>query len=89
MSHSRKLKLEGASGSCSFLIWEVLASLPKKPQIKIHDLQILRQSNLYHNPDTLCRLVGEVNETTVFVEGQRPEPILTLVLSCHPLHWLG
>ena len=31
---------------------------------------ILRQNDLYHNPDPLFRLVGEVNETTVLVEGQ-------------------
>ena len=32
--------------------------------------KILRQSDLYHNPDPLFRLVGEVNETTVIVDGQ-------------------
>ena len=32
--------------------------------------KILRQSDLYHNPYPLSRLVGEVNETTVLVEGQ-------------------
>ena len=32
--------------------------------------KILRQSDLYHNLDPLFRLVGEVNETTVLVEGQ-------------------
>ena len=32
--------------------------------------RILRQTDLYHNPDPLYRLVGEVNETTVLVEGQ-------------------
>ena len=34
--------------------------------------KILRQSDLYHNPDPLCRLLREVNETTVLVEGQSP-----------------
>ena len=33
--------------------------------------KILRQSYLYHDPDPLYRLVGEVNESTVLVEGQR------------------
>ena len=33
--------------------------------------KILRQSDLYHNPDPLYRFVGDVNETTVLVEGQR------------------
>ena len=32
--------------------------------------KLLRQSYLYHNPEPLYRLVGEVNETTVLVEGQ-------------------
>ena len=32
--------------------------------------KILKQSDLYHNPDPLFRLVGEVNETTVIVDGQ-------------------
>ena len=31
---------------------------------------MLRQSDLYHNPDPLYRLVGEINKSTVFVEGQ-------------------
>ena len=32
--------------------------------------KLLRQSDVYHNLDPLYRLVGEVNETTVLVEGQ-------------------
>ena len=32
--------------------------------------KILRQNDLYHNPDPIFRLVGEVSETTVMVEGQ-------------------
>ena len=32
--------------------------------------KILRQSDLYHNPDPLFRPEGEVNETTVIVEGK-------------------
>ena len=34
--------------------------------------KILRQSDLYDNPDPLYRLVGEVSETTVLVEDQSP-----------------
>ena len=34
--------------------------------------KLLRQSDLYHNLDPLYRLAGEVNETTVLVEGQSP-----------------
>ena len=71
MSDSRKLKLEGTSRSCSFLIscksW--LHSHPK-PKSKSMIYKILRQSDLYHNPDPLHRLVGEINESTVMVEGQ-------------------
>ena len=32
--------------------------------------KILKQSDLYHDPDPLFRLVREVNEPTVIVEGQ-------------------
>ena len=38
--------------------------------------KILRQSDLYHNPDPLYRLVGEVNETTVIVEGQEARALI-------------
>ena len=31
--------------------------------------KMLRQSDLYHNPDPLDWLVGEVNESNVIVEG--------------------
>ena len=37
--------------------------------------RILRQSDLY-NPDPLFRLVGEVNETTVLVEGQEARALI-------------
>ena len=70
MSNSGKLKLEGTNGSCSLLnscrSWLHSHSNPKSKSM-IH--KILRQSDLYHNPDPLYRLVGEVNETTVLVEG--------------------
>ena len=38
--------------------------------------KILRQSDLYHNPDPLFRPVGEVNETTVIVEGQEARALI-------------
>ena len=38
--------------------------------------KILRQNDLYHNPDPLFRLVGEVNETTVLVEGQEARALI-------------
>ena len=38
--------------------------------------KILRQSDLYHNPDPLFTLVGEVNETIVIVEGQEARALI-------------
>ena len=38
--------------------------------------KILRQNNLCHNPDPLFRLVGEVNETNVLVEGQEVRALI-------------
>ena len=38
--------------------------------------KILRQSDLYHNPDPLYRLVWEVNESTVLVEGQKVRALI-------------
>ena len=71
MSHTRKLKLEGTNGSCSFLnSWKSWLHSYTNLKLKSIIYKILRQSDLYHNPDPLFRLVGEVNETTVLVEGQ-------------------
>ena len=38
--------------------------------------KLLRQSDLYHNLDPLHRLVGEGNETTVLVEGQKARALI-------------
>ena len=38
--------------------------------------RILRQSDLYHHPDPLFKSVGEVNETTVVVEGQEARALI-------------
>ena len=38
--------------------------------------RILRQSDLYHNPDPLFRLVGEANETMVVVEDQEARALI-------------
>ena len=38
--------------------------------------KILRQNDLYHNPDPLFRFVGEVNETAVLVEGQEARALI-------------
>ena len=37
---------------------------------------ILRQSDPYHNPDPLYRFVGEINESTVLVEGQKARALI-------------
>ena len=38
--------------------------------------KILKQNNLYHNPDPLFRLVGEANESIVMVEGQEARALV-------------
>ena len=77
MSHSGKLKLEETSGSCSFLnSWKSWLHSYTNPKSKSMIYKILRQSDLYHNPNPLYRLVGEVNETTVLVEGQEDRALI-------------
>ena len=77
MSKSRKHELEGTSGSCSFLNpWKSWLHSYTNPKSKSMIYKILRQSDLYHNPDPLFRLVGEVNETTVIVEGQEARALI-------------
>ena len=77
MSHSGKLKLEGTSGSCSFLnSWKSWFPSYTNPRSKSMIYKLPRQSDLYHNPDPLYRLVGEVNETTVLVEGQEARALI-------------
>ena len=38
--------------------------------------KVLRQSDLYHNPDPLSRIVGETNESNVIVEGWETRALL-------------
>ena len=38
--------------------------------------KILKQNNLYHNPDPLFRLVGKANKSIVIVEGQEARALL-------------
>ena len=91
MSNSGKLKLEGTSRSCSFLnsckSW--LHSHPN-PTSKSMIYKFLRQSDPYHNLDLLYRLVGEINESTVLVEGQRVRALIDSgsQLSSISLAWL-
>ena len=77
MSHSGKLKVEGTSGSCSFLnSWKSWLHSYTNPKSKSMIYKSLRQNNLYHNPNPLFRLDGEVNETTVLVEGQEVRALI-------------
>ena len=52
--------------------------------------KILKQNNFYHNPDTLFRLIGEVNESIVMVEGQEARALLDSgsQLSVISLEWV-
>ena len=77
MSHSGKLKLEGTSGSCSFLnSWKSWLHSYTNPKSKSMIYKLLRQSDLYHNLDPLYRLVREVNETTVLVESHQARALI-------------
>ena len=52
--------------------------------------KILKQNNLYHNPNLLFRLVGEANESIVIVEGQEARALLGsgFQLSAISLEWV-
>ena len=52
--------------------------------------KILKQNNLYHIPDPLFKLVGEVNESIVIVEGQEATALLDSgsQLSTISLEWV-
>ena len=52
--------------------------------------KILKQNNIYHNPDPLFRLIGEVNESIVMVEGQEARALLDSgsQLSAISLEWV-
>ena len=77
MSYSGKLKLEGTSGSCSFLnSWKSWLHSYANPKSKSMICKLLRQSDLYHNQDSLYKLVREVNKTTVLVEGQEARTLI-------------
>ena len=77
MSNSGKLELEGASRGCSSLnsrkFW--LHSCTNS-MVKSVISKVLIQSDLYHKPDPLGRLVGEANESNVIVEGQETRALL-------------
>ena len=91
VSNSGKLELEGTSRSCSFFnTWKswLHSYMNPKSESVIH--RILRQGDLYHNPDLLFRLVGEANESTIIVEGQEARALLDSgsQLSAISLAWL-
>ena len=77
MSNSGKLEFEEASRGCSSLnsrqFW--LHSCTNS-RTKSVISKILRQSDLYHNPDPLGRLVVEANESDVVVEGWETRALL-------------
>ena len=91
MSHSRKLKLEGTSGSHRLLnSWKSWLHSYANPKSKSMTYNILRQNDLYYNQDPLFRLVGEVNETNVPVEGQEVRALIdsSSLLSSISLAWV-
>ena len=47
----------------------------------------LRQRDLYHNPDLLGRLVGEVNESKVIIEGQEMRALLDMGSQLLSISW--
>ena len=77
VSNPRKLEVEGASRGCSFLKlgrnWPHFNTQSRTQPII---LKVLRQRDLYHNPDLLGQLVGEANESKVIVEGQETQALL-------------
>ena len=77
MSNSRKLQLERTDGSWGSLnAWKSWLCSYTNPKSKSMICKILKQNNQYHNPDPLFRLVGEVNESMVIVEGQEARALL-------------
>ena len=88
MSNSGKLKVEGASGGCSFLesrkYW-LHSNSQSRTQTVIS--KALKQRDLYHNPDPLGRLVGEANESKVIVEGQETRALLDSGSQLSAISW--
>ena len=89
VSDSGKPEVEGASGGCSFLRvsrrhWSGPNS---KSRTQTMISKVLRQRDLYHNPDPLGRLVGEVNEAKVIVEGQEMRALLDTGSQLSSISW--
>ena len=49
--------------------------------------KVLRQSDLYHNPDPLGQLMGEANESKVIVEGQEITALLDSGSQLSAISW--
>ena len=89
VSDSGKPEVEGAGRGCSFLevsrrYWSGPNS---KSRTKTLISKILRQRDQYHNPDPLGRLVGEVNESKVIIEGQETRALLDMGLQLLSISW--
>ena len=77
VSDSGKLQLERTNGSYGSLdSWKSWLCSYTNPKSKSIIYKILKQNNLYHNPDPLFQLVGEANESTIMVEGQGARALL-------------
>ena len=89
VSGSGKPEVEGASRGCSFL--EVSRRYWYGPNSKSRIQTVisknLRQRDLYHNPDLLGRLVGEVNESKVIIEGQETRALLDTGSQLSSISW--
>ena len=88
MFNCRKHELEGASRGCSSLdsrkFW--LHSCTDS-RAKSVISKVLRQNDLYHNPDPLGRLVGEANESNVIVEGWETRALLDSGSQLSAISW--
>ena len=78
----------GTGGSLD--TWKSWLCSYTNPKSKSMIYKILKQNNLYHNPDSLFRLVGEANESMVIVEGQEARALLDSgsQLSAISLEWV-
>ena len=91
MSHSGKVKLEGTSGGHSFInAWKSWFHSYTNPESKSMIYKVLKHNYLHHNQDPLLRLLGEVNETNVLVEGQEVRALIDSgsQLSAISLEWV-
>ena len=88
MSNYGKLKVEGASGGCSFLkSGKYWLHSNTQPRTQTMISKALRQRDLYHNPDPLGQLVGEANESKVIVEGQETKASLDSGSQLSAISW--